>query len=153
MTDSLYGELVADGVAASDIGYTNFPGTGGSFLAIVDTFFAAKAAKAAKDGYNARAFLTTIGSASTEPAFAKAKGSAPLRGDVDASSLPPYQQAATKALTTDTILLSITHGELLRPQYQQATYDGVAAFTRSRDPDDFTNKIQQVVAGTVPTGH
>ncbi len=150
MTDLLYGELVADGLAASDIGYTNFPGTGGSFLAIVDTFVAAKAAK---DGYNARAFLTTIGSASTELAFAKAKGSAPLRGDVDASSLPPYQQAATKALTTYTILLSITHGELLRPQYQQATYDGVAAFARSRDPDDFTNKIQQVVAGTVPTGH
>jgi glucose/mannose transport system substrate-binding protein len=150
MNDSLYGELVADGVAPSDIGYTAYPGTDGAFLAIVDTFVAAKNAK---DGYNALQFLFTIGSAATELAFAKVKGSAPLRKDVDASSLPTYQQSAYQAMNTGTILLSITHGELLSPQFQQAMYDGIAAFAQSRSAKAFTDKIQQTVAGAVPAGH
>lgn len=150
MNDSLYGELVADGVAPSDIGYTAYPGTDGAFLAIVDTFVAAKNAK---DGHNALQFLSTIGSASTELAFAKVKGSAPLRKDIDPSSLPRYQQWAYQAMNTGTILLSITHGELLSPQFQQAMYDGVAAFAQSRSAKAFTDKIQQVAAGAVPAGH
>ena len=150
MNDSLYGELVADGVAPSDIGYTAYPGTDGAFLAIIDTFVAAKNAK---DGYNALQFLSTIGSASTELAFARVKGSAPLRKDVDPSSLPTYQQSAYQAMNTGAILLSITHGELLSPQFQQAMYDGVAAFAQSRSAKTFTDKIQQAVAGAVPVGH
>jgi glucose/mannose transport system substrate-binding protein len=150
MNDSLYGELVADGVAPSDIGYTEYPGTEGTFLSIVDTFVAAKNAK---NGYNALQFLSTIGSASTELAFAKIKGSTPLRKDIDPSFLPVYLQSAYKAMNTKTILLSITHGELLSPQLQQAMYDGVAAFAQSRNTKAFNDKIQQTVAGTVPTGH
>jgi glucose/mannose transport system substrate-binding protein len=150
MNDSLYGELVADGVAPSDIGYTAYPETDGAFLAIIDTFVAAKNAK---DGYNALQFLSTIGSASTELAFARVKGSAPLRKDVDPSSLPTYQQSAYQAMNTGAILLSITHGELLSPQFQQAMYDGVAAFAQSRSAKAFTDKIQQAVAGAVPAGH
>jgi glucose/mannose transport system substrate-binding protein len=150
MNDSLYGELVAEGVAPSDIGYTAYPGTDGAFLAIIDTFVAAKNAK---DGYNALQFLSTIGSASTELAFARVKGSAPLRKDVDPSSLPTYQQSAYQAMNTGAILLSITHGELLSPQFQQAMYDGVAAFAQSRSAKTFTDKIQQAVAGAVPVGH
>ena len=150
MNDSLYGELVADGVAASDIGSTPFPGTDGAFLAIVDTFVAARDAK---NGYNALRFLDTIGSASAEIAFAKVKGSAPLRHDIDAAALPAYQRSAYKAMHDGTILLSITHGELLGSQFQQAVYDGVAAFAASRDPRDFTAKIRQAATGTVPTGH
>jgi glucose/mannose transport system substrate-binding protein len=150
MNDSLYGELVANGVAPSDIGYTAFPGTDGAFLAILDTFVVARNAK---DGYNALQFLSTIGSAATELAFAKLKGSAPLRKDVDISSLPAYQQSAYKAMNTGAILLSITHGELLGPQFQEAMYDGVAAFAQSRSANAFTDKIQQAMVGVVPTGH
>ncbi len=150
MNDSLYGELVTDGVAPSDIGYTAYPGTDGAFLAIVDTFVTAKNAK---DGTNALQFLSTIGSASTELAFAKVKGSAPLRKDIDPSSLPRYLQSAYQAMNTGAILLSITHGELLGPQFQQAMYDGVAAFAQSRSAKAFTDKIQQAVAGAVPAGH
>ncbi|MFL5284430.1 MAG: ABC transporter substrate-binding protein [Rhodopila sp.] len=150
MNDSVYGELVTDGVAPPNIGYTAYPGTDGIFLAIVDTFVAAKNAK---DGDNALQFLSTIGSAATELAFAKVKGSAPLRKDIDPSSLPTYQQSAYQAMNTGAILLSLTHGELLSPQFQQAMYDGVAAFAQSRSVKAFTDQIQQAVAGAVPAGH
>jgi glucose/mannose transport system substrate-binding protein len=150
MNDSLYGELVVDGVAPSDIGYTAYPGTDGTFLAILDTFVVAKNAK---NGDNALQFLSTIASASTELAFAKVKGSAPLRKDIDPSSLPAYQQWAYQAMNKGAIVLSITHGELLSPQFQQAMYDGVAAFAQSRSAKAFTDKIQQVVTAVVPPGH
>jgi glucose/mannose transport system substrate-binding protein len=150
MNDSLYGELVADGVAPSDIGYTAYPGTDGAFLAIIDTFVVARNAK---DGNNALQFLSTIASASTELAFAKLKGSVPLRRDIDPSSLPTYQQRAYQAMNTGAILLSIAHGELLSLQFQQAMYDGVAAFAQSRRAEAFTDRIQQVVQETIPTGH
>lgn len=150
MNDSVYGELVANGVAPSDIGSTAYPGTEGAFLAIIDTFVAAKDAK---DGRNASEFLATVASAPTELAFAKVKGSAPLRRDIDPSSLPAYQQSAYQAMNAGPILLSITHGELLSPQFQQAVYDGVAAFAQSRSAKAFTDKIQQAVAGAVRTGH
>ena len=147
MNDSVYGELVAAGVAPSDIGHTAFPGTDGAFLAIVDTFVAAK------DGDEASRFLSTVASAPTQLAFAKVKGSAPLRNDVDLSSLPAYQRSAYQAMNTGAILLSLTHGELLGPRFQQAMYDGVAAFAQSRSARAFTGRIQQAVAGTVPKGH
>lgn len=150
MNDSLYGELVADGVAPSDIGYTAYPGTDDAFLAIVDTFVVAKNAK---NGYNALQFLSVIGSASTELAFATIKGSVPLRKDIDPSALPIYQRSAYQALTTGTILLSITHGELLSPQSQQAIYDGVAAFAQSRSAKAFTDRLQQVATAAVPKGY
>ncbi len=150
MNDSLYGELVADGVAPADIGHTAYPGTDGAFLAIVDTFVVARNAK---DGYNALQFLSAIGSASTELAFAKVKGSAPLRKDIDPSSLPAYQQSAYQAMNTGALVLSITHGELLSSQFQQSIYDGVAAFAQSRSAKAFTDKIQQAMTATVPTGH
>lgn len=150
MNDSLYGELTAAGVAASDIGYTAFPGTEDSYVAILDTFVAARGAR---NGYNALQFLDAIGTAPTEVAFAKLKGSVPLRKDADVSALPAYQQAAYRAMSEGTILLSITHGELLSPRFQQAVYDGVAAFARSRNPKAFTDRIQQAVSGVASTGY
>jgi len=39
------------------------------------------------------------------------------------------------------------------PQFQQAMYDGVAAFAQSHSAKAFTDKIQQAVAGAVPAGH
>jgi glucose/mannose transport system substrate-binding protein len=150
MNDSLYGELVADGVTPSDIGYTAYPGTDGIFLTIFDTFVVAKNAN---NSDAALQFLSTIASASTELAFAKVKGSAPLRKDIHPSSLPTYQRWAYQAMNKGTIVLSITHGELLSPQFQQAMYDGVTAFAQSRSAKAFIDKIQQVVTAVIPPGH
>ena len=57
-----------------------FPGTDGSFLAVVDVFVAATKAQNAK---NALAFLGGISQPDTQLAFNKAKGSVPVLRDVD----------------------------------------------------------------------
>jgi glucose/mannose transport system substrate-binding protein len=143
MNDSVYGDLIADGAAeGKDFGYVAYPGTEGVYLAIVDTFVASSAAK---DGVNAIKFLEVIADPKTQLDFNKVKGSVPIRNDVDASSLPPYQRQASAALWHDKILLSITHGEMMPSNFQQAFYDGVAAFVQSKDSGAFINTLQNSI--------
>jgi glucose/mannose transport system substrate-binding protein len=144
MNDSVYGELLADGaVDGKDFGYVAYPGTDGAYLAIVDTFVAAANAD---DGVNAIKFLETIADPATSLAFNKVKGSVPVRNDVDVSSLPDYQQAASKALWHDKVLLSITHGELMSSNFQQAFYDAVAAFVGSKNQRAFIDTLQSSIS-------
>jgi hypothetical protein len=76
MNDSAFGELIAAGAKEGrDFGATTFPGTGDSFLAVVDVFVAATKAKNAK---NALAFLGAISEPSTQLAFNRSKGSIPV---------------------------------------------------------------------------
>jgi glucose/mannose transport system substrate-binding protein len=144
MNDSVYGELVADGVAeGKDFGYVPYPGTSGAYLAIVDTFVVSAEAT---DGVNAMKFLETIADPKTSLEFNKVKGSVPIRNDVDVASLPAYQREASKSLWNDKILLSITHGELMPTGFQQAIYDAVATFVQSENPDAFINTLQNSIA-------
>ena len=46
---------------------------------------------------------------------------------------PPYQRQASESLWKDKILLSITHGELMSTDFQQALYDAVAAFVAEQE--------------------
>jgi glucose/mannose transport system substrate-binding protein len=143
MNDSAYGELVAAGVREGrDFGATAFPGTSDSFLAVVDVFVAATKAKNAK---NALAFLAGINEPSTQLAFSRAKGSVPVVRDVDVSSLPAYQQASSKSLWGSTVLLSVTHGEAMSPQFQEGFYDAVTTYVRTRDPDAFAADLRDAV--------
>lgn len=148
MNDSVYGELVANkAVEGKDFGYVAYPGTDGSYLAIVDTFVVSADAK---DGRNAMKFLETVADPATSLAFNKVKGSVPIRSDVDVSSLPPYQQQASKSLWGDKILLSITHGELMPSGFQQAMYDAVATFVQSKNDNAFIDTLQNSIAVPIP---
>jgi glucose/mannose transport system substrate-binding protein len=143
MNDSVYGDLVADGAAeGKDFGYVPYPGTEGAYLAIVDTFVVSSAAK---DGVNAVKFLEIVADPKVQLEFNKVKGSVPVRNDVDVSSLPPYQRQASAALWRDKILLSITHGELMPSNFQQALYDAVATFVQSKNPDAFIDTLQNSI--------
>jgi len=143
INDSAYGELVVDGAKeGTDFDYVPYPGTGTLFLTVVDTFVMAKNAN---DPQNAQAFLATIGTAPTQLAFNRQKGSTPLRTDVDVSSLSPYQQSAAKAFAQDPVLLSITHGEATSPQFQQGFYDAIAAFAQSKDINVFNQALRDAV--------
>jgi glucose/mannose transport system substrate-binding protein len=143
MNDSVYGELEANkAVEGKDFGYVPYPGTSGAYLAIVDTFVVAADAP---DGVNAMKFLGTVADPQTSLAFNKAKGSVPIRDDVDVASLPVYQQQASKSLWNDKILLSITHGELLPTSFQQGMYDAVATFVQSRNQNAFIDTLQNSV--------
>jgi glucose/mannose transport system substrate-binding protein len=151
MNDSAYGELVVDGAKeGTDFNYVPYPGTENLFLTVIDTFVMAKNAK---DAQNAQTFLATIGTAPTQLAFNKQKGSTPLRTDVDVSSLSPYQQSAAKAFGQDPVLLSITHGEAKSPQFQQGFYDAIAAFAQSKDINVFNRALLNAVNQVPPPPH
>jgi len=144
MNDSAFGELIAAGAQEGrDFGATTFPGTADSFLAVVDVFVAATKAKNAK---NALAFLGDISKPATQLAFSKAKGSVPVVRDVDVSSLRAYQRASSKALWTSPVLLSIAHGEAMRPEFQEGFYDAVSTYVRTRDADAFADDLEDAVA-------
>ena len=143
MNDSVYGELVANGVAeGKDFGYVPYPGTAGAYLAIVDTFVVSADAK---DGVNVIKFLENIADPKTSLEFNKVKGSVPVRNDVDVSSLPAYQRQASESLWHDKVLLSITHGELMPSGFQQAIYDAVASYVQSKSPDAFIDTLQKSI--------
>src|ERR1700712_540982 len=148
MNDSVYGELVANkAVEGKDFGYVAYPGTEGSYLAIVDTFVVSADAK---DGMNAMKFLETVADTATSLAFNEVKGSVPIRSDVDVSSLPPYQRQASKSLWEDEILMSVTHGELMPSAFQQAMYDAGAPFVKRKNANAFIDTLQTSVAVPIP---
>lgn len=148
MNDSVYGELIANKAAdGKDFGYVAYPGTSGTYLAIVDTFVASAAAP---DGMNAMAFLSTVADPVTSLAFNEVKGSVPIRSDVDVASLPTYQREASKSLWEDQILLSVTHGELMSSAFQQAMYDAVATYVQSRNATAFIDTLQNSVDVPIP---
>jgi glucose/mannose transport system substrate-binding protein len=151
MNDSAYGELVKSGAKeGTDFGYVPYPGTESLFLSVVDTFVVANNAK---DARNARAFLATIGTQATQLAFNKQKGSVPLRTDVDVSSLPAYQRSSAQAFARDQVLLSVSHGEALSPQFEQGFYDAIAAFEQSKDVNAFNQALRDAVNEVQPPPH
>jgi glucose/mannose transport system substrate-binding protein len=149
MNDSAFGELIADGAhEGKDFDGVPFPGTAGSYLAVVDVFAAATKATNAK---NALAFLSAIDDPATQLAFSKAKGSIPVVRDIGVSSLTAYQRASSKAFWASPVLLSVAHGEGLSPDFQEAFYDAVSTYVRTRDPGAFANDLYKWVAqSTVP---
>jgi glucose/mannose transport system substrate-binding protein len=148
MNDSVYGELVANKTTeGTDFGYVPYPGTTGSYLAIVDTFVVSSDAR---DGVNALKFLEVVANPETSLAFNKIKGSVPVRKDVNVSALPAYQRQASESLWHDDVLLSITHGELMSSAFQQAMYDAVATFVQSRNANAFIDTLQNSVNAAIP---
>ena len=144
MNDSAFGELIAAGAReGKDFGVTAFPGTGASFLAVVDVFVAATKAQNAK---NALAFLGDISQPETQVAFHEAKGSVPVLRDVDVSSLTAYQRSSAKALWASPVLLSITHGEAMSPEFQEGFYDAVFTYVRTRSADAFADDLEDAVS-------
>ncbi len=144
MNDSAYGELVADGGReGADFGAAPFPGTGGGFLAVVDVFVAATRADNAR---NALEFLKVVGRPAVQTAFSRAKGSVPVVRDVDVSSLPAYQRAASTDLWNLPVLMSVTHGQAMSPEFQEGFYDAVQAYVRTREPGAFADALEDAVA-------
>jgi len=144
MNDSAYGELLASGAKeGAQFGAVAFPGTAATFLAVVDVFVAATKASNAK---NALAFLGSINDPSTQIAFHKAKGSVPVLRNVDVSSLPPYQQGASRSLWTSAVLLSVAHGEARSAAFQEGLYNAVSTYVRTRDPGAFADELADAIS-------
>lgn len=148
LNDSAFGELVSAGaVDGKTFGEVPYPGTEGTYVAVVDTFVRARQSGNAR---KASEFLAVLDSPDTQLAFSKAKGSVPIRTDVDVSTLTPYQQSAAKALRSGRVLWSIVHGEAMRPQFQQGFYDAVATYVRSRDAKAFRTTLTDAMRRQAP---
>ena len=148
MNDSAFGELIKDGKAdGTTFHELPFPQTEASYVAVVDIFVQARSATNAK---NAADFLSTIADPTVQLDFSKAKGSVPVRTDVDVSSLSPYQQSASTAFRNSRILWSIVHGEAMSPAFQQGFYDAVNAYVRTRDAKAFSTTLVDAVAAAPP---
>ena len=122
---------------ASPVAATVFPGTEGMFLMVVDSFVVS-ASTDNRDGANA--FLTTALDPQVETDFCKVKGCVPVRNDADVSSLTPYQQQTADALRSQTVLNSISYGEVISPAMQDGFFQAVKDYISTRDAASF-NRI------------
>ena len=119
---------------ASPVAATVFPGTEGMFLMVVDSFVASSSTDN-RDGANA--FLTTALDPQVETDFCKVKGCVPVRNDADVSSLTPYQQQTADALRSQTVLNSISYGEVISPAMQDGFFQAVKNYISTRDSSSF----------------
>ena len=122
---------------ASPVAATVFPGTEGTFLMVVDSFVVSSSTDN-RDGANA--FLTTALDPQVETDFCKVKGCVPVRNDADVSSLTPYQQQTADALRSQTVLNSISYGEVISPAMQDGFFQAVKNYIATRDAASF-NRI------------
>ena len=150
MNDSAFGELVAAGAKEDeDFGSTAFPGTGASFLAVIDVFVVATEAKNAK---NALGFLGNVNKPAAQLRFSESKGSVPVVRDVDVASLTGYQRASSEALWNSPVLLSIAHGEAMSPEFVEGFYGAVSTYVRTRDADAFADDLEDAVSNDQTPG-
>ena len=119
---------------ASPVAATVFPGTEGMFLMVVDSFVTSSSTDN-RDGANA--FLTTALDPQVETDFCKVKGCVPVRNDADVSSLTPYQQQTADALRSQTVLNSISYGEVISPAMQDGFFQAVKNYISTRDSSSF----------------
>ena len=122
---------------ASPVAATVFPGTEGMFLMVVDSFVASSSTD---NRDSANAFLTTVLDPQGETDFCKVKGCVPVRNDADVSSLTPYQQQTAGALRSQTVLNSISYGEVISPAMQDGFFQAVKNYIATRDAASF-NRI------------
>ena len=122
---------------ASPVAATVFPGTEGMFLMVVDSFVVSSSTD---NRDSANAFLTTALDPQVETDFCKVKGCVPVRNDADVSSLTPYQQQTAGALRSQTVLNSISYGEVISPAMQDGFFQAVKDYVSTRDAASF-NRI------------
>ncbi len=141
MGDWLYGDAIAK-EQQENIGWVNHPGTGGSFVAVIDGF---TMPVGAPHPVNAKTWLIAVGSAEAQAAFAPHKGAIPARSDADASSFNEYMQWSAGAFGADSVVPSLAHGGAASPQFQQAVNEAITLFVVDLDVATFQDAL--VAAG------
>jgi glucose/mannose transport system substrate-binding protein len=141
MGDWLYGDATAK-EQAENTGWVNHPGTGGSFVAVIDGF---TMPVGAPHPVNARNWLIAAGSAEAQAAFAPHKGAIPARSDADASGFSEYMQWSAGSFGADAVVPSLPHGGAASPQFQQAVNDAIITFVVDLDVATFQEAL--VLAG------
>lgn len=139
MGDWAYGELLKlDKRDGKDFGYVAFPGSENVFVTVGDVFVASASAKKPD---LVKKWITSVGSKKSQLAFNKAKGSTPVRTDVDVSSLGAYQQGAARDFRKQKLVSTLVHGEATSPGFQQAFFDAVNQLNSHKDIEAFVKAL------------
>jgi glucose/mannose transport system substrate-binding protein len=144
MGDWAYGELKVKWkkVDGKDFGYTII-GNPSTFVTVGDAF---GIGKGSKNPAAARAWATAIMTPQAQLAFNRLKGSAPVRSDVNVSSLGPYQRGAAKTLAKGVKVPSLIHGQaLVKASVSQAYSDAVTLLQANHDAKAFGKAMDAAI--------
>lgn len=137
MGDWLYGDAVTKGQDAT-VGWVNHPGTGGSFVSVIDGF---TMPVNVPHPVNARNWLIAAGSAEAQAAFAPFKGAIPARSDADTSAFNDYLKWAAASFAADTVVPSLAHGSAATPQFSVSASDAIVTFLVDLDVATFQDAL------------
>ena len=131
MGDWVAGSLDAQGMTP-DEDWIHFPvpGTSGTFDFLSDSF---TLPVGAPNPEGAKAWLATVGSPEGQVAFNVAKGSIPVRTDVDTAEFGAYQQSAIADFASDTIVPSLAHGAAAQAAWQGDISSAIGQFSVEGD--------------------
>jgi len=121
-------------------GWAPVPGTKGLFVALSDSFAAAKGAKNQENTMN---WLKVAGSREGQEAFNPKKGSVCARTDCDPKLFNEYLQSAMKDWASDAILPSVAHGAAAVEKWATVFKDILNAFATRGDVAATQAALQQ----------
>ena len=121
-------------------GWAPVPGTQGTFVALSDSF---AAAKGARDQENLMAWLRLAGSKAGQEAFNPKKGSICARTDCDPKLFNPYLQSAMKDWSSNAIVPSVAHGAAAVEKWATVYKDVLNTFATRGDVAAAQKALQQ----------
>jgi glucose/mannose transport system substrate-binding protein len=145
MGDWAYGELRVKWkkVDGKHFGYTVL-GNPTTFVTVGDAFVIGKGSK---NPEAAAAWATALMSPKAQLNFNKLKGSAPVRKDVNTSSLGPYQRVASRVLASGVKVPSLIHGQApVKASVGQAYSDAVTLLAANHDVSRFVQSMDSAIA-------
>jgi glucose/mannose transport system substrate-binding protein len=126
-----------------DYGWAPVPGTQGTFVALSDSFAAAKGAKNQENLMN---WLKVAGSKAGQEAFNPKKGSICARTDCDPALFNDYLKSAMQDWSKDAIVPSVAHGAAAIEKWATVYKDILTTFATNGDVAAAQNSLQQACA-------
>lgn len=142
MGDWAYGELINAGFEyGTDFTAVQVPGEEDIFSYVGDGF--SIPADNLPNPEAANAWLTTLMDPEVQLAFSVAKGSVPVRSDIDTSGLSEYQQSAAESLQNGRIVNSLAHSQASTAEIAQIYADAVTTLNGNGSIDAFIATMTQ----------
>ncbi|MCU0507487.1 MAG: ABC transporter substrate-binding protein [Anaerolineae bacterium] len=123
-----------------DYGWAPVPGTQGTFVALSDSF---AAAKGAKNQENLENWLKVAGSKAGQEAFNPKKGSICARTDCDPALFNEYLKSAMQDWSKDAIVPSVAHGAAAIEKWATVYKDILTTFATNGDVAAAQTSLQQ----------
>lgn len=119
--------------------WASFPGTGGDFEFISDTF---GLPKGVKDRSQVVDFLKVLGSKAGQDAFNPLKGSIPARTDGNPALYDVYSRQAMQDFRHLTLVPSLAHGEAANPGFLTSANNAIQVLVANHNINQFIQALQ-----------